>query len=167
MERIESPPLLPPRPVEGHKGIFGRLLVVGGNDAMIGAPVLAGTAALRMGAGLVQIAVPRAVLAAALSITPELIGLSLSGANAKGLLVGVEAADAFVIGPGIGQKPDAKSRLMRLIGIDKPAVIDADALNLLSREKRWPAQFKAKAVLTPHPGEVKRLAKLLRRSEVP
>src|SRR5688572_33512001 len=63
MERITTPPPLPPRPREGHKGLFGRVLIVGGNDGMIGAPVLAATSALRMGAGLVQIAVPRSILA--------------------------------------------------------------------------------------------------------
>src|SRR5687767_2895687 len=72
-----KPPPLPPRPAEGHKGLFGRVLVVGGNDGMIGAPVLAGAAALRMGSGLVQIAVPRSILPYALSIVPELIGLRL------------------------------------------------------------------------------------------
>src|SRR5438105_15872662 len=98
MERIDSPPALPPRPVDGHKGLFGRMLVVGGNDGMIGAPVLAGTAALRSGAGLVQIAVPRAILHAALSITPELIGLGLGKAAGKDeLLDAAEKADAVVI----------------------------------------------------------------------
>ena len=80
---IKKPPPLPARPKSGHKGMFGRVLVVGGNEGMIGAPVLAGTAALRMGSGLVQIAVPRSILAAALSITPELIGLGLGKAAGK------------------------------------------------------------------------------------
>src|SRR4051794_4132239 len=107
MERIESPPALPPRPVEGHKGAFGRVLVVGGNDGMIGAPVLAGTAALRLGAGLVEIAVPRSILPYALSITPELIGLGLGKAAAKDqLLQAGERADAIVIGPGLGRTPE-------------------------------------------------------------
>jgi ADP-dependent NAD(P)H-hydrate dehydratase len=75
LQRISTLPPLPARPKDGHKGLFGRVLVVGGNEGMIGAPVMAGTAALRMGAGLVEIAVPRAILSAALSITPELIGL--------------------------------------------------------------------------------------------
>src|SRR3954449_5391456 len=82
MERIVSLPPLPPRPADGHKGLFGRVLVVGGNDGMIGAPTLAATTALRMGSGLVQIAVPRAILHACLSITPELIGLGLGKASA-------------------------------------------------------------------------------------
>src|SRR6185503_3979720 len=103
MERITSLPPLPPRPVEGHKGTFGRVLVVGGNDGMIGAPVMAGTAALRMGAGLVQIAVPRSILSAALSITPELIGLGLGTTVGKDLLDAAEKADAVIVGPGLGQ----------------------------------------------------------------
>src|SRR5205823_8067077 len=108
MDRIVTLPPLPARPAEGHKGMFGRVLVVGGNDGMIGAPVLAGTAALRSGAGLVQIAVPRSILHAALSITPELIGLGLGKAAGKDeLLDAAEKADAVVIGPGLGQSPEA------------------------------------------------------------
>ena len=165
MDRIESPPRLPPRPAEGHKGLFGRVLVVGGNDGMIGAPVLAGTSALRTGAGLVQIAVPRSILPYALSITPELIGLGLGKAAGKDeLLEAGQKADAIVIGPGLGRTPEALGRLTRLVRLDKPMVVDADGLNLLSDQKRWPAYFKARAVLTPHPGEMARLGKLLGRS---
>src|ERR671917_252712 len=168
MQRITSPPALPPRPLDGHKGAFGRVLVVGGNDGMIGAPVLAGTAALRMGAGLVQIAVPRSILAACLSITPELIGLGLGKAAGKDeLLAAGEKADASVIGPGLGRTPEAEARLTRLIRLDKPMVVDADGLNLLADMKKWPSFFKAKAVLTPHPGEMARLGKLIGRKEVP
>jgi NAD(P)H-hydrate epimerase len=159
---------MPPRPIEGHKGLFGRVLVVGGNDGMIGAPVLAGTAALRSGAGLVQIAVPRSILHACLSITPELIGLGLGKASGKDeLLKAGELADAVVIGPGLGRTPEAEGRLVRLVRLDKPMVVDADALNILSGMKKWPSFFKASAVLTPHPGEMKRLGKLIGRSEVP
>src|SRR2546421_12261457 len=81
---ITRPPRLPVRPTGGHKGLFGRVLIVGGSDDMIGAPVLAGAAALRTGSGLVQVAMPRAVLAPALSITPELIGLGLPGGPGGG-----------------------------------------------------------------------------------
>ena len=168
MNRIDQPPPLPDRPREGHKGLFGRVLVVGGNDGMIGAPVLAGTAALRMGSGLVQIAVPRSILPYALAITPELIGLGLGKAAGKDqLLEAAEAADAVVIGPGLGKTPEAMGRLTRLVRLEKPMVIDADGLNLLSQQKRWPTFFKAHAVLTPHPGEMNRLNKLLRRDKTP
>src|SRR3954463_2480157 len=100
-DRITTVPPLPPRPADGHKGLFGRVLVVGGNDGMIGAPTLAATTALRMGSGLVQIAVPRAILHVCLSITPELIGLGLGKVSAKDdLLRAAEDADAVVLGPG-------------------------------------------------------------------
>ena len=168
MDRITTLPPLPARPVEGHKGMFGRVLVVGGNDGMIGAPVMAGTSALRVGAGLVQLAVPRSILTAALSITPELIGLGLGKAAGKDqLLEAAKKADAVVIGPGLGRTPEAEARLTRLVRLDKPMVLDADGLNLLSQSKRWPSYFKARAVLTPHPGEMARLAKLIGRSDVP
>ena len=171
IERVSILPPLPQRPIEGHKGLFGRVLVAGGNDGMIGAPALAGTAALRMGAGLVQVAVPRSILHSVLSITPELIGLGLGKAAGKDeLLSAAEQADAVVIGPGLGKTPEAHARLTRLVRLaNKPMVIDADGLNLLASEKRWPGYFKANAVLTPHPGEMKRLGKLLGRGnlEVP
>jgi NAD(P)H-hydrate epimerase len=148
--------------------MFGRLLVVGGSEGMIGAPALAGKSALRAGAGLVQVAVPRGILAAALSITPELIGLGLrkSSGRAK-LLEAAEKADALAIGPGLGQSREAQARVKRLIRLEKPMVVDADALNILAAGRRWPATFKASAVLTPHPGEMARLGQLFGRTEVP
>ena len=162
LQRIEQPAPLPPRAQDGNKGTFGRLLIVGGNDEMIGAPVLAGMAALRTGAGLVQIALPRSVLAAALSICPELIGMGLTGNANQKLIETARKADAMVVGPGLGQSAGARKRLLALTALEKPAVVDADGLNLLAAMKRWPAsQFKARAVLTPHPGEMRRLAALL------
>src|SRR3954469_23826693 len=102
--RVEQPAALPSRAADGNKGTFGRVLIVGGNDEMIGAPVLAGMAALRTGAGLVQIALPKSVLAAALSICPELIGMGLSDPDDnQRLLEAAEKADAIVVGPGLGQ----------------------------------------------------------------
>jgi NAD(P)H-hydrate epimerase len=164
--RITELPRLPSRPLEGHKGLFGRVLVVGGE--MIGAPVLAGTAALRMGAGLVQIAVDRGILGAAISITPELVGLGLgSSGGVKKLMEAAEIADAVVIGPGMGKSAAAGERVRRLIRLEKPMVLDADALNLLAAGKKWPEYCKARAVLTPHPGEMNRLGKLIGWSETP
>lgn len=168
IERIEQPAALPQRPADGNKGTFGRVLIVGGNDEMIGAPVLAGMAALRTGAGLVQIALPKSVLAAALSICPELIGMGLGAASDTARLVeAAEKADAVVVGPGLGASPEAKERLRALVGIEgKPMVVDADGLNILAKLHRWPAAtFRARAVLTPHPGEMRRLALLLPPAE--
>jgi ADP-dependent NAD(P)H-hydrate dehydratase len=171
MQTITDLPPLPARPIDGHKGLFGRVLIVGGNKQMIGAPVMAGTSALRMGAGLVQVAMPRAVLAAGLSVTPELIGLALDKQSDRGKKNALDqaavAASAIVVGPGLGESASALARLKRLVRIPKPMVVDADGLNMLAAQKKWPAYFKATAVLTPHPGEMKRLGKLIGRTEVP
>ncbi len=169
MRRIKRPPPLPARPVTGQKGMFGRVLIIGGNLEMIGAPVMAGAAALRMGSGLVQVAMPGPVLAAGLSVVPELIGLGLdeSAGSTKKLLEMAEKADVLAIGPGLGQSRLIGRRLDALFRIDKPMVVDADALNYLASLKAWPKSFRARAVLTPHPGEMKRLGKLIGRSSVP
>lgn len=134
---------------------------------MIGAPAFAGAASLRMGAGLVQLAVPHSILAAALSITPECIGMGLGKAVPRDLLQASANADAIVIGPGLGQTPEVMGRLTRLVRLEKLMVVDADGLNLLAKQKGWPKLFKARAVLTPHPGEMKRLGKLIGRTDVP
>jgi hydroxyethylthiazole kinase-like uncharacterized protein yjeF len=159
----------PDRPHDGHKGLFGRVLVVGGDASMFGAAALAGTAALRAGSGLVQIAVPEPTLPHAISITPELIGLALQERSDANLLDAAESADVLVIGPGMGKSPQSRRRLFSLFELEKPSVLDADALNLLSSMKRWPRQLApGTSVLTPHPGEMKRLAaRFLERNEVP
>lgn len=164
--RITRLPQLPPRPIDGHKGLFGRVLVIGGNEAMLGAPVLAGTAALRMGSGLVQIAVHKTMLPAALAITPELIGLA-RGTAIKPILEAAKQADAVVIGPGLGQSPAVKKLLLAVLKQDHSTVVDADGLNLLAASKSWPKGVGSRAVLTPHPGEMKRLARLLGTADVP
>jgi NAD(P)H-hydrate epimerase len=162
-QRIANPPAIPARPTSGHKGLFGRVLVVGGQDDMLGAPVLAGSAALRAGSGLVQVAMPRSVLAPALGIMPELIGLGLDrGKGDKSLRAAIEKANVVAIGPGLGQSSDAWRRLKIVYRTKSHIVVDADALNMLAARNRWPADFTATAVLTPHPGEMKRLTHLLR-----
>src|SRR5439155_14691045 len=117
--------------------------------------------------GPVQIPGPRPLPAGPAANQPRTDRSAAGRDVGRDLIAAADAADALVIGPGIGQSPDAKARVMRLIRIDKPAVIDADALNLLAAEKRWPSFVKAKAVLTPHPGEMKRLAKLLGVTQIP
>jgi ADP-dependent NAD(P)H-hydrate dehydratase len=160
-------PTLPVRSEDGNKGTFGRLLVVAGSEGMVGAPVMAGTAALRMGVGIVQIAVPVSILGTALSITPELIGLALGSASSQKFAKACEKSNAIVLGPGLGQSEGAKNRVLRVVRLNKPMVVDADALNILSQQKCWPVFFNAQAVLTPHPGEMARLIHLIGQAEVP
>ena len=168
MTRITSPSPLPIRPKDGNKGTFGRVLIVGGSEGMLGAPSMAGRSALKLGSGLVEIAVPRSILVAALTITPELIGIGLETGVPEELKSAAEKAGAaIVIGPGLGQSTDAFDRLKAMTQLSKPMVVDADGLNMLAAQVKWPDWFKAAAVLTPHPGEMKRLAKLIGRDTVP
>src|SRR5205823_1205435 len=80
------------------------------------------------------------------------------------LLDAGEKADAIVIGPGLGQTPEAEGRLTRLVRLDKPMVVDAGGLNLSAKGTRWPTYFKARAVLTPHPGAMGRPGKRIGRT---
>ncbi|MBC7784041.1 MAG: NAD(P)H-hydrate dehydratase [Burkholderiales bacterium] len=159
-ERLLVLPPLPARPADGHKGLFGRVLIVGGNPEMIGAPAFAGAAAFRAGAGLVQIATPKSILPFCLAIEPELIGLAMPAAQ-KRWDEAIAKADAIVIGPGLGQSAAAKKCLDGLLRTDKTIVIDADAINLLAAGRTWPKRVKAKLILTPHPGEMQRLGRLI------
>jgi NAD(P)H-hydrate epimerase len=113
---------------------------------------------------LVQIAVPRAVLPLSLSIEPELIGLALPATAAR-WKESTEKADAIVVGPGLGQIASAKRLVLDVLKRDKPVVIDADALNILSAGAAWPKGVNARCVLTPHPGEMLRLGKLFGKTK--
>ena len=163
VEQVTQIPPLPPRPDDAHKGTFGTLLILGGSTQMIGAPMLAARSAYRAGCGLVRVAMPQNVLAAALSTLPEAIGLGLDGGDSdvENFREATEKADAIVVGPGLGQEPAGGPLLEAVYTGDKPAVVDADGLNLLAGKDAWPSDFAAPAVMTPHPGEMKRLLKFL------
>jgi NAD(P)H-hydrate epimerase len=157
LERIveaEVARALPPRERAANKGDFGRVLIVGSGIGMPGATRLAGEACLRVGAGLVTVAVAPENVAAIAAGRPELICLPL--ANDHDLLDALERADVVAIGPGLGRTPWAHAALERVFECDKPLVVDADALNLLSVARRKRANW----ILTPHPGEAGRLLDL-------
>ena len=143
---------LPRRARSSHKGDFGRVLIVGGGVGMPGAVRLAGEACLRVGAGLVTVAVAAENVPAIAAGRPELICLPLTAAEA--LNESFEHADVIAIGPGLGRTPWARSVLDRALGAGKPLVVDADALNIVA-DSRTPA--REDWVLTPHPGEAARL----------
>ncbi|HEX8339507.1 MAG TPA: NAD(P)H-hydrate dehydratase [Tepidisphaeraceae bacterium] len=163
-ERIVSLPPLPARPKTGHKGTFGRVLVVGGSATMIGAPAFAAAAAYRSGAGYVQIATAEAVLLSVLGHAPEAVGLALPAGDDE-WNDAIDKASAVAVGPGLGQLTSGNAVVDKVLAADKPSVLDADALNLLSARDRWPAGVRARCVLTPHPGEMKRLGKLFGKTE--
>lgn len=143
---------LPRRARSSHKGDYGRVLIVGGGVGMPGAARLAGEACLRVGAGLVTVAVAPENVAAIAAGRPELICLPL--ADVEALTEASERADVIAIGPGLGRTPWARSALDRVLHSGKPLVVDADALNIIA-ESRGAA--REDWVLTPHPGEAGRL----------
>jgi len=143
---------LPRRARSSHKGDFGRVLLVGAGVGMPGAIRLAGEACLRVGAGLVTVAVAPDNVPAISAGRPELICLPLVEADA--LTGAAERADVIAIGPGLGRTPWAHDALDRVLRSGKPLVVDADALNIIA-ESNSPA--RGNWILTPHPGEAARL----------
>ena len=155
LERIvdsEIQQALPRRPRASHKGNFGHVLIIGSGLGMPGATRLSGEACLRVGAGLVTVAVAPENVAAISAGRPELICLPLTGAGQ--LAEAIEKAEVIAIGPGLGRTPWASEALEAVLATDKPLVVDADALNLIA-EKGVPPRDNW--ILTPHPGEAGRL----------
>ena len=141
---------LPPRLRSAHKGRHGHVLVIGGGPGMGGAARLASEAALRVGAGLVSVvAHPRS--SAALIGRPELMCTMVEEPGELAPLL--ERASIVAIGPGLGQDRWGRALLQAAFSSGLPAVVDADALNLLAQQ----AQRRDDWVLTPHPGEAARL----------
>ena len=176
MQRIDNIPRLKPRAAEAHKGDFGRVCIVAGSVGMSGAAAIAGRAALRAGAGLVRVATPKSILPIVASIEPSITGIPLpedgagriSARAINPILDAVSENDCLAFGPGIGISGALQSVLQVLLKQEKlRLVIDADGLNNLSRIKNWPAKLKAELILTPHPGEMKRLWRALFREQLP
>jgi hydroxyethylthiazole kinase-like uncharacterized protein yjeF len=156
LERIEDTEILralPRRRRAAHKGDFGKVLIVGSGPSMPGATRLAGEACLRVGAGLVTVAVAPENLAAIASGRPELICLPFR--EAEELREAIERAQVIAVGPGLGRSSWAREALDAVLVSGKPLVVDADALNLVA-EATGKTQLK-NCILTPHPGEAARL----------
>ncbi|HEV7135880.1 MAG TPA: NAD(P)H-hydrate dehydratase [Steroidobacteraceae bacterium] len=143
---------LPRRARSSHKGDFGRVLIVGGGVGMPGAVRLAGEACLRVGAGLVTVAVAPENVPAISAGRPELICLPLKDVSA--LRESAEKADVIAIGPGLGRTPWASAALDAVLSCRKPLVVDADALNIIAESRGF---AREDCILTPHPGEAARL----------
>lgn len=142
---------LKPRPRDSHKGNFGRLLVVGGEVGLTGAPRIAAMGGARAGAGLIMIAT-RDEHDELMSIQyPEIMTLAV--VSTEDLIEQIKVSTSIVIGPGLGRSSWSKAKFETILKSTLPIVIDADALNHLAQypEKRdhW--------ILTPHPGEAARL----------
>ena len=161
--------VLPERPLEAHKGTFGRVLVVAGSAGYIGAAYLACMGVLRGGAGYVTLATPPSVmpiLATKLTeATYAVLGEAAPGEfpPETGELVREEAqgCKAVLLGCGLGQRPATvelvRSLLLSPAALEPALVLDADGLNILAASPGWWERLKGPAVVTPHPGEMGRL----------
>jgi len=147
---------LPSRARDAHKGLFGHVLIIGGDYGMGGAVRMAAEAALRVGAGLVSVATRPEHVTTVNACRPEIMCHQVSKADDLDPLL--MRATVVVIGPGLGQSDWAKNLLSKIVESKLPKVLDADALNLLSQN---PTVLNH-AILTPHPGEAARLLGITR-----
>jgi hydroxyethylthiazole kinase-like uncharacterized protein yjeF len=158
--------MLKKRPRNSYKGNFGHVFILAGSRGLTGAAALCSNAVLRSGAGLVTLGIPVSlnsvmskklteVMTFSLAETKE---ITLSLKAEKEILKKIKASDVVVLGPGLSQYPETQKLINRLIlKIDKPMVIDADALNAISKNVNILKKIKPKYVVTPHPGEMSRL----------
>ena len=142
---------LPARAKHSHKFSNGHVLVVGGGRGMGGAPLMTAIAAMRAGAGLVSLATHPEHAGHLVGLHPEIMIRGV--ASPEQLAPLLEKADLIAVGPGLGSEPWAKAIFQAVLNAQKPLVVDADGLNLLSEMDLKRADW----VLTPHPGEAKRL----------
>lgn len=152
-----------------HKGTYGHLFVVSGSLGKTGAAVMAGKAALKMGAGLVTVGIPKTCLPIVARFMMELmteplpeteVG-TLSSEALDSVVSLLDGKDALMIGPGISTHPSTQEFVFSLLPRVKiPAVLDADALNILASKPDILKSMSRPVVITPHPGEFARLVNL-------
>ena len=164
-----------PRAADANKGRFGHVLVVGGSfgsaGGKAGAPSMASLAALKVGAGLVTAAVPSPAMAVVAAVAPELMiwpldaaahgGITEANLDPERLMQLLAGKTLLAIGPGMGRSPETTQFFAGILAATKlPLVIDADGLNLLSAHPELLTTLAKDrvVVLTPHPGEMARLA---------
>lgn len=158
--------VLPVRQTSDHKGSFGHAGIIAGSVGKTGAAAMAAKAALRSGAGLVTIAVPSSVndiveskLLEAMTIPmPETKARTFARSAFDRLSSFISVRSAVAIGPGLSTHPETVELIQALTPrLDRPAVLDADALNALAGRASLLTTCKVPPILTPHPGEMARL----------
>ena len=157
---------LPPRTASSHKGTYGHAGILAGSVGKTGAAALAAKAALRIGAGLVTVGVPASVndvleakLLEAMTVPlPDTKARTLGRAGFDRILGFIQARTAVAIGPGLSTNPETVEVVQSLMKhLDRPSVLDADALNALASRASLLTECKTPPILTPHPGEMARL----------
>jgi NAD(P)H-hydrate epimerase len=157
---------LPPRQPSSHKGTFGHAGIIAGSAGKTGAAALAALAALRVGAGLVTVATPSSVndvleakLLEAMTLPlPETKARTLARSSLDRVVAFMQARTAVAIGPGLSTHPETVELVQALMKhLDRPTVLDADALNALTGRTALLTECKIPPIITPHPGEMARL----------
>lgn len=158
--------ILPARMPSAHKGTYGHAGIIAGSVGKSGSAALAAKAALRIGVGLVTVATPASVndaleaklLEAMTAPMPETKARTLARSGLDRLMEFINARSAVAIGPGLTTHPETVELIQALVRrLDKPSVLDADALNALAGRTSLLTECKAPPILTPHPGEMARL----------
>ncbi|SDU19421.1 NAD(P)H-hydrate dehydratase [Halopseudomonas salegens] len=155
---LDLPALLaqrPPRARSAHKGQFGHLLLLGGDQGMGGAIMLAAETALRSGAGRVSVLTRAEHVPALLARCPEVMVKAVTEAHQASELLA--RANALVIGPGLGQSTWSHSLLEQALSAGLPQILDADALNLIAADPGLAVKLDSRTLMTPHPAEAARL----------
>lgn len=147
-----------PRKKFSHKGTYGHGLLVAGSRGSLGAAVMSASGALRSGIGLLTVAVPGRGEQVLHSQLPEAMLIPDPDPDKISVRPEFKKANATAVGPGLGKDPATAQALKNLIQTaEHPMVFDADALNILSENKTWLSFLPDHSLLTPHPGEFKRL----------
>ena len=165
LSREQVATMLPPRDRFGHKGTFGRVLVIGGAVGMAGAVALAAEAALRAGAGLVHVAVPAPIYGVVEGAVTEALvhplladGGAFSPEAAGRVLELMEGMDVVLLGPGLGRETGPAEVVQAALTSGHPKlVVDADGLFALAQDPKLLRKRQGELILTPHPGEFARL----------
>ncbi len=164
---VNTPPPLPARPADGHKGSFGDVLFVAGAPGYFGAPAFSALSLLKAGGGYARLAAPRSLCPHLAAIASEVVFApqdeTAEGSLALGALEGLlnlgAEVDFVVLGPGLSLAEEAQELARRLASqIDKPLLIDGDGLSAVAQELDVVRGRQAPTILTPHPGEMSRIA---------
>lgn len=149
---------LPRRERDSHKGDYGKVLIVAGSEGYTGAPVFAAEGALRSGAGLVYLGVPRGVYPIVATRCSSEMPFPLPD-DPEQVVERARGCDVVLAGPGLGRSPWAQQLIVRLVEeVEGPLVLDADGLNALEGQVERLKARTGLTVLTPHDGEFARLA---------
>lgn len=155
LENEEYKSLIPIRKLYGHKGDYGRALIVAGSKSFLGAAYIATEGTIRAGAGLVTLACKNEIQD---MLAEKLIEAMTISCESSRFWTIVEKSDSIAFGPGIGTDKYEEELLHKIINNSKcPMVIDADGITILAKNKNMLEKLRNRTIITPHPGEMANL----------